>query len=450
LIEEPNPQQASPFLHLILLTVIHQQRYAMPWPCWAVEATDFIIGCGFLLGLILQNVPQHYQCWKHRSAQGLSLGYILICTVSNVTITLASLMGDYHIIIDAATNLTAAADGMDIDDDLWNNTEVSNSRSLLQDGVGSDSSTSRSQALEQVLFRIFATMNACMPTMQNFMSILVGVPSLIFYYFLFSKAQPYLPTRHRRPSSQQPLLSQMTESTLSLTDDEDEQDTAVSASPEVSIVSRRYYYSDGTEFRIGVILTILAWLVCVVCFILSGVVLAVDSTAWETTLLQVWGSTAAITNIFLYVPQIVTTWRNQHEGVLSMASLWISVAGDVALCIFWIVASNETVWVYASNIADAGMQLILIGMILDFRKKRARQRTEELGDYGFVYNVSGDQDYHTENISNRKPGEIEVVYGEVLEIYSRAASALELLYESSTIQTTTHGAVDQASREFLI
>lgn len=421
----------------------------MSWPCWAVEALNFVIGCGFLLGLILMNVPQHYQCWKHRSAEGLSLGYILICTISNVTLTLASLMGDYHIIIDVVTNATDATNGMDIGD-LWNNTEASAIRSLLQDSVGGDSSTS--QSFEKVLFRVFATLNACMPTMQNFMSILVGVPSLIFYYFLFSKPQPHRPTLHRRPASQQPLLSQMTASTSSLTDEEDEQHAAASTSPDVSLVSRRYFYSDGTEFRLGVICTVLVWLLCLVCFIVSGVVLAVDSTAWETTLLQVWGSTAAITNMLLYFPQIVTTWRNQHEGVLSMAALWISVAGDVGLCIFWIVASSETVWVYASCVADAGMQLILIGMILDFRKKRARQRTDALGDYGFVYNVaSDDQDYHTEhNSSNSKPGEIEVVYGEVMEIYSSAASALELLWETSAVQTTTHGAVDHASREFLI
>ncbi|CAB9508875.1 expressed unknown protein [Seminavis robusta] len=438
-------------------------------PPWIIEAGDFVIGCGFLLGFILMNVPQHYLCWKYRSAEGLSLAYILICTISNVTITLASLMGDYHFIIATATNTTGSSSSNSTGDDFnlgdFNTTSMSTGDIAVLMASATNSHPHHPHGDEDwsiALLRLFATLNACMPTLQNFVSILVGVPSLIFYYFLFSTPQPYRPSSEEedQTATQQPLLGLEASPSTSFTmDDNNNNNDEEAVASQDAIITRKYYYSDGTEFHMAKIATVVTWIICAVAAVISfGVLANEDSDKEENTLLQVWGSTAAITNMILYIPQIVTTWRHQHEGVLSMASLVISVVGDLALVAFWIVASGETVWVYAAGVADAGMQLILIGMIIDFRKKRARERADAQGDYDFVYDATDDEDDYrydysltTKNNNTNKGGEIEVVYGEVLEIYASTTSALESLWETQTLPTTTtHGSMDQSSREFLI
>ena len=73
------------------------------WPEWVVAGAEVTVGLGFCLGILLMNLPQHYLCWKHRSAEGLSLAYILICTISNATLALATVMGDYDEIVALAS-----------------------------------------------------------------------------------------------------------------------------------------------------------------------------------------------------------------------------------------------------------------------------------------------------------------------------------------------------------
>lgn len=109
-------------------------------------------------------------------------------------------------------------------------------------------------------------------------------------------------------------------------------------------------------------------------------------------MLEGWGSTAALTNMILYIPQIITTYRAQHEGVLSLASLWISVIGDGLLAIFWVISAGESVWVYMSLAADAGMQLILIVMIMRFRRER-KERQQQQQSYVLLVDGSTTADH---------------------------------------------------------
>ena len=61
-----------------------------------IEASlDLAVGLGFCLGCLAVYLPQHVRCWTLRSADGLSIWTILLCTCSNVTLFLASLLEDY-------------------------------------------------------------------------------------------------------------------------------------------------------------------------------------------------------------------------------------------------------------------------------------------------------------------------------------------------------------------
>jgi uncharacterized protein with PQ loop repeat len=144
-------------------------------------------------------------------------------------------------------------------------------------------------------------------------------------------------------------------------------------------------YSDGTEYHLAKKLTLIVWLMVLVSIVISGVVIWSKNTAYESILLEILGSTSAITNTILYFPQIVTTYRNQHEGVLSLVSLAINVIGDISIAVYWIMSAHESVWVYSSCAADAGMQLILIGMIIDFRIQRRRQQWRQRDEYQSIY-----------------------------------------------------------------
>ena len=160
------------------------------WPDWVVAGAEVTVGLGFCVGILLMNLPQHYLCWKHRSAEGLSLAYILICTISNATLALATVMGDYDEIV-----ALAATTGSSTAFDAANATQ-DNSMAFQNDGGASRRSLLFWQTLlpeeEPIpgMLRLLKILNACMPTIQNFMSLWVGVPSLLVYYFWFSRPQP--------------------------------------------------------------------------------------------------------------------------------------------------------------------------------------------------------------------------------------------------------------------
>ena len=35
---------------------------------WVTVGMEVMVGLGFCIGILLMNIPQHYLCWKHRSA----------------------------------------------------------------------------------------------------------------------------------------------------------------------------------------------------------------------------------------------------------------------------------------------------------------------------------------------------------------------------------------------
>lgn len=424
----------------------------MVQPEWIGAGANLMVGLGFIFGSFVMNFPQHYECWKHRSAEGLSLAYILLCTISNVLLWLATLLGDYNEIIAIATGANATVIGNETSapslDVEWDGPVDTSSRMLLAPLWDQE------QDINMTLLQIINTLNAMMPTFQNFIMVLIGVPSLIFYYFLFSKPQQRIAelvedlVEDHAPASEEPLL---------VPDDSEQGDvelTTTAAPPRTRTRSRRLYYSDGTEHRWAMIFTVLTWLICLVCTIVTAVVLTNNLYQWESSLLAVFGSIAAVTNMLLYFPQIVTTHRNQHEGVLSLSSLLMSVGGDMSMLFFWIVGPGESIWVLGSLVADAGMQLILIWMIINFRKKRFQQEQlisqQQQQIYEYVHDSAEMED---DSDCDMVKGEIQVVFGDLLDIYEDTASAIERMMETPSRQSMTStslGSLEDSRSEMII
>jgi PQ loop repeat len=109
----------------------------------------FLIGLLLCLGIFASYVPQHVECMLLRSADGLSIGTILISSVSCTAATLASLLGDWHAI---RTTVVPRGD------------------------VG-------------FFVRFLQTVNVCMPTFQNLMTVVVGTPTYAIYYFGFARPE---------------------------------------------------------------------------------------------------------------------------------------------------------------------------------------------------------------------------------------------------------------------
>lgn len=410
----------------------------MVQPEWIGAGANLMVGLGFVFGSFVMNFPQHYECWKHRSAEGLSLAYILLCTISNVLLWLATLLGDYNEIIAIATGANAtlivnetSAPSLDAQ---WDGPVDTSSRMLL---LGSLSDTE--EDFNMTLLQIINTLNAMMPTFQNFIMVLIGVPSLIFYYFLFSKPQQRIAelvedlVDDHAPASEEPLLG-----TEESSQEGDVELTTTAQPTRTRSRPPRLYYSDGTEHGWAKIFTVLTWLICLACTLVTGVVLTNNLYQWESSLLAVFGSIAAVTNMLLYFPQIVTTHRNQHEGVLSLSSLLMSVGGDMAMLFFWIVGPGESIWVLGSLVADAGMQLILIWMIINFRKKRFQQdqliSQQQQQIYEYVHDSAEMED---DSECDMVKGEIQVVFGDLLDIYEDTASAIERMMETPSRQSMT-------------
>lgn len=258
-------------------------------------AVDLLIGLVICAGIIASYIPQHVQCLKLRSAKGLSLWTILICTISAVTITLASLLADWH-------RIQAAA--------------------VPQDDVS-------------LQLRLLQTVNACMPTFQNLISVCFGIPFYAIYYFRFGSRD--------------------------------------NTNTEQAVTNEDLTPRGGSKHRFEVVATAYTWMLAALTIAGSvWVILVFGSSPFLTDLMEFLGAIAALTNTVQWIPQIDTTWNAQHEGVLSLTSLLFAVVGDLILVAFWIKSNGESVWIYMTLAADAAMQLILIAMVLYFRRKRRR------------------------------------------------------------------------------
>jgi hypothetical protein len=185
--------------------------------------------------------------------------------------------------------------------------------------------------------------NVCMPTFQNLMTVVVGTPTYAIYYFGFA-----------RPEN-------------------------INANPVTSYGIQQQ--SDASKQRFEVTVTAITWL---------SVSLAVSGSVWVlhifgslstpvVSLTKFWGVTAAATNTVQWIPQINSTWNAQHEGVLSVSSLIISVFMDGLVAAFWIFGPRESLWICLSLTTDATLQILLIGMIFFFRVKRRRLCAEPYG-----------------------------------------------------------------------
>jgi hypothetical protein len=188
--------------------------------------------------------------------------------------------------------------------------------------------------------RILQSLNVAMPTFQNLVCVGLGIPTYAIYYFWFA-----------------PTISR-------------EQD-------EVSLTSEESP-RDRPKHRVDVVATAMTWIFVALALAVSvWALLTTPESSFTILLMKFWGATAAFTNVVQWIPQIDTTWRAKHEGVLSLVALTSAVVGDFLLGAFWIISKGETVWVYGTLAVDAAMQTALLGMILQFRRRRRLYTVEE-------------------------------------------------------------------------
>lgn len=267
----------------------------------AMEEVDFLIGCILCFVIFVSYIPQHVECIQLRSSKGLSLWTILLSSTSCTFAFLSTLLSDYH--------------------------TIHNKGITRYDFDNANHTTS-------LLVRILFITNACMPTIQNLITIVAGTPTYALYYFYFSHQQ--------QPTENSELRLQP--------------------------------IGDGRKHRFEVSITVITLLM---------VILAVSGSIWALimfgpssnvvfALAKIWGVASAVTNTVQWIPQIDATWMAQHEGILSMWSLIISVLSDILVATYWAFGPGESVWVYLSNATDATLQLVLIGMICCFRLRRRR------------------------------------------------------------------------------
>jgi hypothetical protein len=265
-----------------------------------MEEVHFLIGSILCCIILASYVPQHVECIQLRSAQGLSLWTILLSSTSCSFAFLSTLLSDYHNILNVGTTR------------------------YVYD---------RANHTTSLLIRTLFIANACMPTIQNAITIVVGTPTYAMYYFYFSQ-------QRQQPNENVELLYQRTR--------------------------------DGKKHRFEVIATVITWLV--VFLALSGsiwvLVMFGPSSNVVLVLAKFWGVASAVTNTVQWIPQINATWMAQHEGILSIWSLIISVLADTLVATYWAFGPGESFWVYLSNATDAVLQIVLIGMICYFRLRR--------------------------------------------------------------------------------
>jgi len=273
-----------------------------------LDATlDLALGIGFSLGCVLVYIPQHLQCIRQRTAEGLSIWTILLCTVSNVTLLLASLLADFDKINDAyhAEN-------------------------------------------EDLKLRLLHALNEATPSLQNFLSILTGIPTYAIYYFCFTSNN-----------------TNRTNNTVRSRPDE---------------------HHHEQQHRWEVIATGVTWVLCGTATAITIWALLMIPDHQDSTfineLVKFWGATAAVTNAVQWIPQIECTWSAGHEGVLSLAALVLAVVGDGLLGLFWVESTDESPWICATLGSDAVMQFILIVLLVHYRRKRSRDETSSSQQQG--------------------------------------------------------------------
>jgi uncharacterized protein with PQ loop repeat len=118
-----------------------------------VPVIDFTIGFILCVVILISYLPQHVDCIRSRSAEGLSLGTILISSISCTFAFLATLSSDYDTIRSAT--------------------------SLPRDGGVT------------LITYVLHIANACMPCAQNLITIVAGTPIYAIYYFYFSSHRDY-------------------------------------------------------------------------------------------------------------------------------------------------------------------------------------------------------------------------------------------------------------------
>jgi uncharacterized protein with PQ loop repeat len=273
-------------------------------------ALDVVVGLVICFGIVASYIPQHVACWKARSAEGLSLSTLNFCALSMTTRLLATYLGDHGSI--------ATGGGM----------------------------------LEKF--------DRSMPTLQAAITVLFTYPYLV-YYFTWG-------TGTRLPEQiQTPLMD----------DDNDGNDDMPGVAvtplllplPQATDITTTISSTSSDARRYAQMFSTVVMLVVVaVATVASVLALAQQDLSQQKSQIELWGGVATLTNAIMWMPQIMETRRLQHGGVLSVAALLFSAFGDFFLGAYWVM-QGENFWIWGSLVADSSMQMILIGMVLYYRRR---------------------------------------------------------------------------------
>jgi uncharacterized protein with PQ loop repeat len=273
-------------------------------------AVDVVVGLVICAGIVGSYIPQHIACWKARSAEGLSLSTLNFCALSMTTRLLATYLGDHGTI--------ASGSGM----------------------------------LEKF--------DRSMPTLQAAITVMFTYPYLVYYFTWGTTPLP--------EQIQTPLVDNDNDG------DNDMPGIAVTPLPlplpppqEIETTPTSFNSSDTRRYAQLCSTVVMLSLVAVATGA-SVLALARQDLSQQQNQIELWGGVATLTNAIMWIPQIMETWRLQHGGVLSVAALLFSAVGDFVLGAYWVV-EGENVWIWGSLVADSSMQMILIAMVLYYRRR---------------------------------------------------------------------------------
>jgi uncharacterized protein with PQ loop repeat len=274
-------------------------------------AVDVVVGLVICAGIVASYIPQHVACWKARSAEGLSLSTLNFCALSMTTRLLATYLGDHGTI--------ATGSGM----------------------------------LEKF--------DRSMPTLQAAITVLFTYPYLVYY---FTWGTTPLPEQIRTP---------LVDNDNDGVDDIDMPGIAVTPLllplPQATETTTTTSSNSSDTRRYAQIISTVVMLVMVaVATGTSIIAIARQDLSQQQSQIEIWGGVATLTNAIMWIPQIMETWRLQHGGVLSVAALLFSAVGDFVLGAYWVM-EGENVWIWGSLVADSSMQMILVGMVVYYRRR---------------------------------------------------------------------------------